>query len=133
MNICLLDTSALLAHYRNEPGATRVQALLEDEQVEIAMSSVSVAELARRLLDLGADSAAARSTTLEYAGLAATVVPVDTAVAVRAFEIAASAAQRIPLVDSLIAACASVLGATLVHRDPHFRSMASGLVASEAL
>jgi hypothetical protein len=29
----LLDTSALLAHYLAEPGASRVQALFEDETV----------------------------------------------------------------------------------------------------
>ena len=58
MSVILLDTSALLAHYRGEPGAARVQELLEDEEVEITISSVSVTELARRIADLGADTAA---------------------------------------------------------------------------
>ena len=133
MSTFLLDTSALLAHYRNEAGAARVQALLEDEQVTIAISSVTVTEFARRLADFGADAAEARQTSLQYAQIASEVVPLDTAVAVRAFEIGLTAAARVPLVDTLIAACASVLHATLVHRDPHFRSIKAGLVDAEPL
>ncbi len=36
----LLDTSALLAHYLAEPGATRVQALFEDTSVVRITGSV---------------------------------------------------------------------------------------------
>lgn len=64
-----LDTSALLAHYLNEAGAGRVQGILEEEGSEVSISSLSVAELARHLVALGTDPAAARSTALEYAGL----------------------------------------------------------------
>jgi predicted nucleic acid-binding protein len=53
------------------------------------------------------------------------VVPVDTALATRAFELAAKAQVRVPLVDSMIAAAAQLRDATLVHRDPHFRVIAS--------
>lgn len=52
--IYLLDTSALLAHYRDEVGAARVQALFEREEDELLLASVSLPEFARRLKDLGA-------------------------------------------------------------------------------
>jgi len=133
MSRWLLDTSAVLAHYREEIGADRVQDLLEDDQVELAVASITIAELARKLVDLGADSAEAREVALEYAGMVEKVVAVDTAVAVRAFDIGGSASGRIPLVDALIAACASSVDATLVHRDPHFDSVAPGLVVGERL
>jgi len=133
VSACLLDTSALLAHYRAEAGADRVQELLEDDGVDLALSAVTVTEFARRVAELGAEPNAARDAALQYARLVTEVVPVDAAVAIRAFEISATASGRVPLVDALIAACASVLGATLVHRDPHFQSIGAGLVASESL
>ena len=50
----LLDTSALLAHSRQEPGWARVQALFEVGDSEILAASVSLTEFARRLRELGA-------------------------------------------------------------------------------
>ena len=53
----LLDTSALLAHYLAEPGATRVQALFEDPKVEAGTSIVALFEFDLRLHQLGIDAA----------------------------------------------------------------------------
>lgn len=117
---CLLDTTALLAHFRNEPGAEQVQAILDDQDQEVLISSISITEFARRLDALGASLTDARSIALEYAGLADLVVPVDAAIAVRAFELGSACTGRLPLADALIAACAGVHEAVLVHRDPHF-------------
>jgi predicted nucleic acid-binding protein len=119
----LLDTSALLAHYRGEAGADRVQEILLDDSAEVFIASPSIAEFARRIYSLGVDAADAREASLAYAGLAARVIPVDTAVAVRAFEIALGASSRVPLIDALIAACASTAEAILVHRDAHFEAL----------
>ena len=47
----LLDTSALLAHYRQEHGWEMVQAVFEDNEAEIIMASVSLPEFGRRLRD----------------------------------------------------------------------------------
>jgi len=129
----LLDTSALLAHHRNEPGAARVQVLFEDSDAEIHIAAPSVAEMARRLLALGADTMTARTVALEYAGLATSILPVDTAVSIRAFELGSISKTRLPLVDALIAATAALIGATLVHRNPHFDGLPSELVPSETL
>jgi PIN domain nuclease of toxin-antitoxin system len=40
----LLDTSALLAHYLAEPGATRVQALFEDATIATGTSILALFE-----------------------------------------------------------------------------------------
>ncbi len=52
----LLDTSALLAHYLAEPGAERVQALLEDAAVVAGASILSLYEFELRLHQLGVDA-----------------------------------------------------------------------------
>jgi hypothetical protein len=53
----LLDTSALLAHYLAEPGATRVQALFEDTAVVAGTSILAFFEFDLRLHQLGIDAA----------------------------------------------------------------------------
>ena len=124
----LLDTSAMLLHYFREPGAERVHSLLEDDANQVLIASICVTEMARRLLAMGQAVDDARSTSLSYASLAERVVPVDTAVAVRAFELTSLSRPRLPLVDALIAACACLSGATLVHRDTHFRAIPQDLL-----
>jgi predicted nucleic acid-binding protein len=121
----LLDTTALLAHYFEEPGADQVAAILEDTTAEVLLCALSVAEFARRVNVLLGDPSGARTTALEYAELADEVVPVDTAVAIRAFEIASAAGSRVPLVDAAIAAAAGISNAILVHRDHHFKATKS--------
>lgn len=130
---CLLDTTALLAHFRNEPGAELVQVILDDRYQDVLISAISITEVARRLEALGASLMEARSIALEYAGLADRVVPVDAAIAVRAFELGSSCTARLPLADALIAACAGVHEAVLVHRDPHFDGIPDGLVKKQNL
>ena len=123
----LLDTSAILAHYRDEVGTKTVEELFDDDSAEVCISSLSITELARRILELGSDSATARAESLVYAGLASRVIPVDAAVAIRAFELGAAATSRLPLIDALIAASAAISGAILVHRDSHFDALPEGL------
>ena len=124
----LLDTSAILLHFFREPGGERVQELLADDSNEILISPVCITEFARRLAVMQYGTDEARSRSLAYAALAERVVPVDTAVAVRAFELSSLSRERIPLADALIAACASLSGATLVHRDAHFRAIPEDLL-----
>ena len=132
MKAYFLDTSALLAHYLNEAGALRIQAILEEEGSEVSISALSIAEMARRLVALGNDLAAARSTALEYAGLS-TVASIDTATSVRALEIGSACKTRLPLVDALIAAGALLSEAVLVHRDPHFNGIPAELIMREEI
>ena len=49
----LLDTSALLAHYRQEDGWQEVQALFETDEADLIAASVSLTEFGRRLRELG--------------------------------------------------------------------------------
>ncbi|MGA2547075.1 MAG: PIN domain-containing protein [Rectinemataceae bacterium] len=129
----LLDTSALLAHFRREEGADRVQDILIDDSSEVTISSVTMAELARGIYSLGSDMDQARRTALSYASLASVVVPVDAAIAVRAFELGTLASSRLPLADALIAASAQAANAVLVHRDKHFHSIPLDLIEQMSL
>lgn len=124
----LLDTSALLAHFRQEPGGELVQTLLEEDDAEILIASVSLSELARRLRELGATRAEARQTVEDYHELLDDVVPIDRDVALEAFEIGCETESRLPLVDALIAGAARERGACLVHRDGHMAAIPVALV-----
>jgi len=124
----LLDTSALLLHYFKSPGADRIHRIISDKKNSILIASVSITEVGRRLVATGCDPVEARSSALSYATLCERVVPVDSAVSLRAFEFGAASRARIPLVDALIAACASICEATLVHRDDHFLAIPTDLL-----
>jgi predicted nucleic acid-binding protein len=119
----LLDTSALLAHYLDETGTLKVEEILDDGGAAVYISSLSIAEFARRVLAICADPSKARSDALIYAGLASRIIPVDTAIAIRACELASASSSRLPLADSLIAACALASESILVHRDAHFDAL----------
>ena len=124
----LLDTSALLAHFRQERGGELVQALFQEIDTEILMASVSLTEFARRLRELGATAAQARQTVEEYQELVDEVVPVDDEVALTAFDIGCETVPRLPLADALIAAAARERGACLVHRDEHMAPIPAKLL-----
>lgn len=127
--IHLLDTSALLAHARGEPGAERVQSLFERKETTLLVCSLSLAEMARRLRDLGATPAEAWEKIESYRQALDEVVAVDEVVARESDRISQAASERLPLVDSLIAAAARVRGAVLVHRDAHLRGIPETVVS----
>jgi predicted nucleic acid-binding protein len=124
----LLDTSALLAHWRQEPGWPRVQAFFEDGEVEVLAASVSLTEFARRLRELGATAEEARRTAESYQELLDEIVSVDEGVALTAFDIGCEVVERLPLVDALIAAAARERSACLVHRDQHMAHIPGSVV-----
>ena len=125
----LLDTSALIAHYRQEAGWERVQAIFDDGSADVIIASVTLPEFARRLRDLGAGSAEIRQTLADYKLLFSDIVAVDAAVAMAAFEIGYRTPHRLPLVDALIAAAAQVREACLVHRDHHMTAIPAEIVS----
>lgn len=129
----LLDTSALLAHYRQEVGWEAVQALFEVDEAELILASISLTEFGRRLRELGANDAVTEETLSAYQLLFAEVAPVDAAVARAAFAIGCRTLRRLPLADALIAAVAQARGAVLVHRDEHMRSIPPELVRQQDL
>lgn len=129
----LLDTSAVLAHYRKEAGWEAVQAVFESDDAEITLASVSLPEFGRRLRDLGASDAEVGEALTGYRLLCGDVVPIDTDVALAAYGIGVRAPQRLPLVDALIAAAAQAREAVLVHRDAHMRGIPGDVVQQRDL
>lgn len=129
----LLDTSALLAHFRQEKGWETVQAIFENEEAEIVIACVSLTEFGRRLRDLGVSEAATQETLANYQFLCTEVIPVDTAAALTAFTISCRTPHRLPLIDSLIAAVAKGQNAILVHRDEHMRGIPAELLQQSDL
>jgi len=125
---CLLDTSALLAHFRNEPGAGQVQAIFEKESEPILLSSIAIAEFARRLHSLGASPAETRDIIARYRHAIDEIIPIDDELALDSFELILELPARLPLADALIAATARSRQATLVHRDAHMRSIPASLL-----
>jgi predicted nucleic acid-binding protein len=119
----LLDTSALLAHCRNEKGSVRVQELFDAEDEEILICSVSLPELTRRLRELGADERGISELVAHYKQLVDEIVPVDGSVAERSDDVIRAATAHLPLVDALIASAAQTRDAILVHRDSHMRAI----------
>jgi predicted nucleic acid-binding protein len=129
----LLDTSALLAHYRQESGSDEVQALFEADEAELMVASITLTEFGRRLHDLGAADKEVEGVLSAYEFLLTDVVPVDIAVARAAFVIGCRTPRRLPLADALIAAAAQTRNAVLVHRDEHMRSIPAKLLRQKEL
>ena len=131
--IVVLDTSALLAHHRDEGGADRVQSLFEDFDIQLLIASVTLAEFGRRMLELGASSQEVQKILSDYKHLLDGVVSIDEEIAMKALSLAEQATKRIPLVDSLIAAVACLKKATLLHRDQHFESIPKEFLKTDCL
>lgn len=129
----VLDTTALLAHYRQEPGWQEVQSLFETDGAELSIASISIPEFGRRLRELGASETEVEATLSSYQLLFSEVIAVDTAVAKAAFEIGCRPPNRLPLVDALIAACAQAWSAVLIHRDEHMRAIPQEIVRQQEL
>ena len=129
----LLDTSALLAHHRQESGWEAVQAIFEADETEVIIACISLTEFGRRLSDLGAPEEIVQETLANYRLLCAEGAPVDVATAMAAFVIGCRTPRRLPLVDALIAAVAQVRDAVLVHRDEHMRAIPSDLLKQSDL
>lgn len=129
----LLDTSALLAHYRQEAGWEEVQALLQAGGMELLVASVSLTEFGRRMRELGAVEHEVEDVLSNYQLLLTEVVAVDALVARAAFVLGCRTPRRLPLADALIAAAAQARDAVLVHRDEHMRPIPIELVRQQEL
>jgi predicted nucleic acid-binding protein len=123
----LLDSSALLAHYFGERGSEKVRKLFDDEDTPILLSVLSAAEFWGRLRSEGHEASFENEWKLQQT-LFDRILEVDWAVTERAIAIRRATPTRLPMVDTLIAATASLHNAVLVHRDPHFRAIPSSLL-----
>lgn len=129
----LLDTSALLAHYREESGSETVQSLFENPECEMLIAAPTLTEFARRLLALGASDADIFDVVDKYSLLFGEIVAIDASVATAAYVIGRQSPGRIPLIDVLIAASAQARDAILVHRDDHMASIPAEIVQQQSL
>ena len=116
----LLDTSAILAHYLDEPGADEVEGLLAQGPNVVALAAPSWVELDTRLRELVPEVEIRENVFHQYTVSLTTLLPVDAESALTAIRLRNSAPGRLPLADALIAGVADTSGLILVHRDPHF-------------
>lgn len=131
MNI-LLDTSALLALYFQEPGGARVAAILGEADVRACISALSVGEFWSRLRARGA----AGDFDDAWAGLQELIdeiVPVSPEIVLASCALREAISARLPYIDALIAATASARNAVLLHRDAHFAAIPTGVLKQEML
>jgi predicted nucleic acid-binding protein len=129
----MLDTSALLAHYRQEQGWETVQALFEQSEAEILIASPTLTEFGRRLVALGAGEDDIRESLHTYSLLMTSIPAIDQKTALTAYTLGRQTPERIPLIDTLIAAAAVENSAILVHRDPHMTHIPASLLSQQSL
>ncbi len=129
----VLDTSALLAHYFNEPGAAVVERLWSDETSRIGISAVTITELKERLREEITDDAESARAADAYLNELTICLSVDRATAELARQLRQAVPGRLPLVDAIIAAAARAAGAILVHKDAHMSRIPPGMVRQIAL
>lgn len=119
----LLDTSAVLVHFLDEPGAELVGEFLSDGKKCVYLSAPSWVELERRLAELIADRQEVERVWTLYTQELCGFLPLDEGSVRMAIALRGLARDRLPLVDSLIAGCASAHGFVLVHRDGHMKNI----------
>lgn len=124
----VLDTSALLAHCREEAGFEIVERLLEQTAGGVFVSAITWLEFQLRLRELIPKEKDRREVLAIYDELLTESLPVTRDVAQAALDLRLQVPQRIPNGDALIAATAKLINATLVHRDPHLATIPVKLV-----
>jgi predicted nucleic acid-binding protein len=124
----LLDTSAILAHYFDEPGAAEVNAVWQQKSNKPAIRVLTIPELRTRLEAEGADPAEAERAFDLYVNQLTTCLPVDRASAEDAVRLRRLSPSRLPLVHACIAGCARRHDCLLVHRDPHMDQLPADAV-----
>ena len=129
----VLDTSAVLVHYFDEPGAEIVDGLWQDSRNRIGICVLTLAELRRRLQAEIEDEREIDRACQEYADELTSSLVVDSAVAESAIALRREAVERLPLTDAIIAGCAHAAKAVLVHRDRHMESIPQRLVSQIVL
>lgn len=125
----LLDTSALLTHYRQEAGWEIVQNLFENIETEVEIASPTLVEFARRLHSLGAEDDTIQQVVDSYTLLFTEIINIDRPVSMIAYSIGRQTPDRLPLIDALIAAAAQMNEAVLVHRDMHMAAIPANHVS----
>ena len=124
----LLDTSALLTHLLDEPGADIVQQHLSAGPEHAHISAPTLVELERRLADFVQDEAERDDILDQYCSRLCTLVDVDRASAEASIQLRRKSRNRLPMVDALIAGCALRHEMVLIHRDEHLAGIPTKLL-----
>ncbi len=127
----VLDTSAIFALLRDEPGANRVEVHLEKAGVEekVAVSFASLTEIFYNTLQL-AQRRRADELVATVKSWSVEIVYPDEALCLAAGEL--KALFRLSFADAFVAATAEQADALLLHKDPEFESL-RGRIRLEAL
>jgi predicted nucleic acid-binding protein len=120
----LLDSTAWLAHLFGEPGVEEVGLLFEDPSTQVSISALSIPEVFVRLKAIGRQAHWDEVWAI-YSDLFSSVIATDESIAHQAVQLRATAPERLPTMDGLIAATALTRRLTLVHRDPHLAAIAN--------
>ena len=110
-----------------------VERLWHDPRNRIGLCVLSIPELKGRLTVEVDDPEELDRAFRQYVDELTTTLIVDRRTADSAVRLRESAGTRLPLVDAVIAGCAHVHSAVLVHRDPHLASIPRELVAQMVL
>ena len=110
-----------------------VERLWYDSVNRIAVCVLSLPELKGRLTVEVDDPQEVERAFRQYVDELTTTLIVDRRTADSAMLLRESADTRLPLVDAVIAGCAHVHSAVLVHRAPHLASISRELVAQVVL
>lgn len=116
----VFDTSALLTLHHNEPGAAEVEAILRDHSMDRYLSFISVTELFYITWQRTGKEAAYQAI-VQLKMLPLQRVDPQEELLLQAGEF--KAMHSLSLADSLIAATAWQMKATLVHKDPEFEQL----------
>jgi predicted nucleic acid-binding protein len=128
----VLDTSALIAFIQNEAGADRVEQILKEGRSGNASVYISFVTLAELYYVVWREEG--RSAALEIIALVKSLPLGIVESAERLTLLAGSikANHRLSLADAFVAATASHVGATLIHKDPEMEQF-KGFVPTERL
>jgi len=96
-------------------------------------SILALFEFDLRLHQLGIEADTRAVELNRYRALLSEVVIVDETIRSEAVRLRINATARASAMDTLIAATASVRGAVLVHRDPHFTAIPTSTLKQEML
>ncbi len=118
----MLDTSALLALMEDEPGAERVQTLLQDPAAEVFLPFPVLLEATYISLRQAGEAAAERRYALMRQLPCTELWAVDEPMLLTAARLKATG--RVSFADALIAAFAVRNDAVLLHKDPEYESLA---------
>jgi len=129
----VLDSSAVLAHYFNEPGADEVNSLFADNAAEVGMPAVSLLELKTQLNASVADAREVERAFRLYSGELLAAIPVTGEVAELADGILRNTDGRLTLTEAIAAAIARRDGAVLVHRNRQLARLPNSLLHQHAL